>query len=190
MAIIQSDSIANREVLIRDTELTDDGVKAGYVKHFSGVATIPVTHAANDILNMIEVDFNAKFADLQFVLEVIDVEAIDPKTFGMSIGIAYGNNNGNATTVGQTINATLFKDGSVASYYFGNDAGTAVTFWYPVGLVVGSTLSDIDSTGQRLWELAGLSSNPGGTCYIIGKIITAATTPQAGRFALRIGVTY
>ena len=91
----------------------------------------------------------------------------------MNIGGWYGND-----VVGQTSGTVIDADNistAITTLQAANTLGVELLF----------EALDINKIGKPLWEILGLTRNPGGTIYIGFKVSTAAATAAAGTVSLR-----
>lgn len=99
-------------------------------------------------------------------------DALAASDLAYNIGVYYSGVGGNQAKTGKTSGTVVDAD----------NIGTAVAF-STARLVLGDVrfeADDIVNIEKELWEVAGLTSDPGGNLYVGLTCSTVATTPAAG----------
>lgn len=133
---------------------------------FFGAASIATTSLddVGDVVLLVRVP--SKLRPSSIVLYNTDLD-----TGGTSGAISVG---AYKSSDGTAISAACFST-TITTLTAANTAGTNVLF---------GTTGQIANAGKTIWEMAGLSSDPGGTIDIGFSITTVMTTPAAGSAAM------
>lgn len=126
-----------------------------------------------DILLLAPIPSNAVILDLLVIND--DLDANGTPTLEGDWGLYYGRNNGIGNTSGTVIDANCFEDADTALQ-------AAVTSWNSKRFVT----ANITTADQEAWEVAGLTSDPGGIFYVGFTVGTAAATDAAGDVVVRV----
>lgn len=147
---------------------TGNGVKVAFVTE--EVATTSIDEI-NDIFLALPVPAGARM--LSLVLFNDDLDSNGSPTLAVDVGGYYGND-----VTGQTA-GTAIDVNNIAS------AITTLQAANTTGVEILFEAQDINGIGKPLWEILGLTRNPGGTIYIGMKATAAAATAAAGTVTLR-----
>lgn len=102
-----------------------------------------------------------------------DMDSNGTPTLAVDVGGYYGHD-----VVGHTADTVIDADGIASAITTLQSANTT-------GVELIAEASPIEDIGKPLWEIMGLTSNPGGTINIGTKVTTAAATAAAGTITLR-----
>lgn len=155
-------------VLVADRGATGNGPKVAFVTN--EIATTSIDEV-NDIALLLPLPSNAKMLSLVIFNDDLDSHATP--TLAVDVGGYYGND-----VTGQT-SGTAIDVNNIAS------AITTLQAANTTGVEILFEAQDINGIGKPLWQILGLTTNPGGTIYIGIKATTAAATAAAGTVTLR-----
>lgn len=155
-------------ILQGDRGQTGNGLKVAFVTEEVGTTAID---EINDIQLLLPLPSGARM--LSLVIWNDDLDAHATPTLAVDVGGYYGND-----VVGQT-SGTAIDVNNIAS------AITTLQAANTTGVEILFEAQDINGIGKPLWEILGLTSNPGGTIYIGMKATAAAATATAGTVTLR-----
>lgn len=146
---------------------TGNGLKVAYVTE--EVATTSIDEV-NDIFLALPLPAGARMLGLKLFND--DLDSNGSPTLAVDVGGYYGND-----VVGQDAGTAIDV----------NNIGTAITTLQAanvVGVEILFEALDINKVGKPLWEILGLTRNPGGTIYIGFKVTAVSATPVAGTVTL------
>lgn len=110
---------------------------------------------------------------LSLVLFNDDLDSHATPTLAVDVGGWYGNDVTGKTS-GTVIDSNNIST-AITTLQAANTTGVELLF----------EAQDINGIGKPLWQILGLTSNPGGTIYVGFKVTTAAATAAAGTVSLR-----
>jgi hypothetical protein len=151
-----------------DRGATGNGLKVAFVTQ--EIATTSIDEQ-DDIALLLPLPSGARM--LSLVLMNDDLDAHATPTLAVNVGGYYG-----ADVTGQTAGTAIDVDNiatAITTLQAANTTGVEILF----------EALDINKVGKPLWEILGLTANPGGTIYIGFKVTTAAATAAAGTVNLR-----
>lgn len=130
---------------------------------------------ANDSIYMGLIPSNAVILDVEFLCD--DLDSNGSPTLAADIGLVYtGIGSGQVSkTLGDAADLNVF--------------GTAVTTFQAAKVVWTSVRCEADAVGnviKEAWEVAGLTSDPGGYFAVVIDLTTAAATAAAGDIVLKV----
>jgi hypothetical protein len=146
---------------------TGNGLKMAHV--VNNVATTSIDEA-DDIFLFLPVPAGAVPTSLMIYND--DLDSHGTPQLAVDVGLYYG-----ADVPGQTSGTAVDVDcfaSAITTLQAANTSGVEILF----------EALDIAKIGKPLWELGGLTSNPGGNLLIGMKVTTAAATAAAGHVAL------
>lgn len=126
----------------------------------------------DDRVAILAVPFDAR--PLSLVMFNDDLDSNGSPALTLDVGVLYGHDSRTqavGTAVDDDCFATVITTGQSA-----NTSGVELMF----------EALDINKIGKPVWQIAGLSSNPGGTAYIAISVGTAAGTAAAGTVTMRM----
>lgn len=147
---------------------TGNGLRVAFVTE--EVATTSIDEI-NDIFLALPLPAGARM--LSLVLFNDDLDSNGAPTLAVNVGGYYGDD-----VIGQTSGTAIDVDNiatAITTLQAANTTGVEILF----------EALDINKIGKPLWEILGLSRNPGGTILIGFKVTTAAATAAAGTVSLR-----
>lgn len=175
MATIKSENITNIEA---DPSVSLDR-KKGRIKTIidqDALAATDVDNADDNIL-LCPIPSNAVILDVLVLND--DLDSNGTPTLATNIGLAYsgicGTQLKNGNSSGDVIDADCFASASTVLQ-------SANTTWNSQRCEA-DAITDID---KEAWEVAGLSSDPGGIFYVLFDLTTAAATGAAGNLVCRV----
>lgn len=170
MADIYSDNITNiiaEPVVVLDRQI-------GVVKKVVDTRALSIAEINGDVVHFGPIPSNAKVTSIKIYNDDLD----SGTDLGVAIGLAYGINNivnGVRKNIGDTLDADAISAG-----YFGLQAadktGTELRF----------NRLDINTIGDELWSLGGLSEDCGGDLVIVIQAVAGGAGTQAGDISLDI----
>ncbi len=140
------------------------------------LATTDIDSASNDVILLMPL----KSSDRLFRFEIFsdDLDSNVSPALAYDIGLYYSGVGNGQMALGKVSGDVVDAD----------CIGTAVTVGQAASTTGGELrfeAADIADIGKTLWELGGLSSDPGGVFYIGLDITTAAATAAAGTLTVR-----
>ncbi|MBA4259154.1 MAG: hypothetical protein C0446_08315 [Chitinophaga sp.] len=126
----------------------------------------------NDRVAILAVPFEARPVSL--VMFNDDLDSNGSPALTLDVGVLYGHDS-RTQTVGTVVVDNCFAT-AITTGQSANTTGVEILF----------EALDINKIGKPIWELAGLTSNPGGTAYIAISVGTAAGTAAAGTVTMRM----
>lgn len=155
-------------LLQADRGATGNGLKVAFVTE--EVATTSIDEI-NDIFLALPLPSGARMLGLTIFND--DLDSNGSPTLAVNVGGYYGND-----VTGQTAGTAIDVDNiatAITTLQAANTAGVEILF----------EAQDINGIGKPLWQILGLTRNPGGTIYIGFKVTAAAATAAAGTVTLR-----
>jgi hypothetical protein len=147
---------------------TGGDLKVAYVTE---EITTAQTDDVGDITHLLPLPSNARMVSLMLFNDDLDSHATP--TLAVNVGGYYGGDvTGKAT--GAVIDADNIAT-AITTLQAANTTGVEILF----------EALNIDKIGKPLWEILGLTSNPGGTIYISFTVTAVAATGAAGTVTLR-----
>jgi hypothetical protein len=125
----------------------------------------------NDVMLVLPLPSGARLHSLVIFNDDLDSNGVP--ALAVDVGGFYGND-----VTGQTSGTVIDQDGIASAITTLQAANTA-------GVELVAEASPIEDIGKELWEIMGLTSNPGGTIYIGTTVTTAAATAAAGTITMR-----
>jgi len=175
MATVKSTNVTN----VESTPPTTLDRKKGRVKtHIDKIAlaTTGVDNADDNIL-MCPIPSNAVILDVMVLNDDLDSDACP--TLATNVGLAYsgigGTQKKDGNTSGTVIDADCFATAATTLQ-------AATTTWTSLRFEA----DDIVDVTKEAWEVAGLTTDPGGIFYVIYDLTTAAATAAAGDLVTRV----
>lgn len=172
---VKSVNITNLE---RNPPTIIDG-RHGSIKGIFDTIEVAITSLdeADDTILICDIPSNAIILDVQLLNDAVDTDG----AITIDVGLYYsGIGDGQQTT--DKISGTVILDNCIATSSTVLQA--ANTAWASVRFEA----DDIGELGDEAWEIAGLSSDPGGRLFIGLRVVDVATTPAAG--TINVLVTY
>lgn len=116
-------------------------------------------------------------------LKTDDLDSHATPTLAYDVGLYYLGIGGNQSFTGKTIGTVIDADAFASAILTGQSANVNWT-------EVTNEAGDIINIGKELWEIGGLSSDPGGY-FAIGMTLTAVSaTPAAGDVVMKVDVLH
>lgn len=145
------------------------------LKFNEGYATAVASSSVGATYQLVRVPSNAKIKQMIF-----ESEAQTAGKFDVGVFYATDGEGGKPTSllVAAAISAALFASAI--------DCASAVV---PTDILNESGTVTLDKRTQPLWQLAGLTTDPGGYFDIVASVITTAVTTGTGKFGIRITYT-
>ena len=164
MATIYSDVMTN---MVAVPVVLNESISNGRHMQALGVVTTAADQADDTIIRMVRVPSNCRISDIK-------IAAADATTAGkVDVGVYYPEYNSNGGTV---------VDRDILAAAFDLSGGP---FYYSSVLLVG--VVTIAKSAQPLWQVAGLSSDPGGELDIV---MTVETLFNGGPTTIGLKVDY
>lgn len=161
MTVAKSTMITNLEAGNRETE-RNRGRAETYMETVAlGTGDID----AADVVHMVAVPMDCAISSIKLFND--DLDSNGSPTITCNVGIYYGPETGQ--TAGTVVDADAFAT-VATTLQAANTSGVELRF----------EAADINGIKSEVWELGGLSSNPGGHAYISLTIGTGAATAAAG----------
>ena len=175
MATVKSENVTNLEA----SPVVPSHRKTGRIKTVidqDALATTAVDNADDNIL-IAPIPSNAVILDVLVLND--DLDSDDCPTLATNVGLAYSGIGGtqakNGNTSGTAVDADCFAT-AATTLQSANTTWTSVRF----------EADDIVDVKKEAWEVAGLSSDPGGIFYILLDLSTTAATAAAGDIVVRV----
>lgn len=150
MADANSDVITN---LVAVPQVLNESISNGRKMEAIGVVTTTADQADDSILRMVRVPSNCRVSDIR-------IAAADATTAGkVDIGVYYPSH----------VNAGAVVDRDAFAAAFDLSGGP---FYYSSVVFFGAGVVTIAESAQPLWQVAGLSSDPGGELEIVATVET------------------
>lgn len=145
------------------------------LKFNEGYATAVASSSVGATYQLLRVPSNCKIKQMIFESEAQTAGKFDIGVFYATDGLG---NKPTSLLVAAAISAALFASAI--------DCASAVT---PTDILNESGTVTLDKRAMPLWQLAGLTSDPGGNFDIVASVITTAVTTGTGKFGIRITYT-
>lgn len=170
---VKSDNITNIEA---SPAVSLDRKKGNLKVHIDQMeVAITSEDEAGDVILMAAVPSNAVLLDVALLTDALDGVA----SLAVNVGLFYSGIGGSQTqdgnVSGTVIDADCFATASAALQ-------AAKLVWTSVRFEA----DDIADVKKEAWEVAGLSSDPGGLFYVGYTVTTAAATDAAGTLVTRV----
>ena len=151
--------------------------KSGYLKTLIDQDAIPITSVdeVGDIILLCPVRSDAVALDIWIMNDALDAVSDLVADIGLYYSGIGGNQQKNGNTSGVVVDADCFATLSTILQ-------TASTAWASVRYEA----ANITTADQQLWQVGGLSADPGGLFYLGFTVTTPAATDAAGDIIARI----
>lgn len=166
--------------MVAATQTTLDNKRGKIVTIIDQIAAATTSlDEANDTILLCPINSNDVILDVLLMND--DLDSNGTPTLAVNVGLAYSGVGGtqalNGNTIGTAADADCFATAATTLQ-------AAVTSWTSVRCEA----DDITDVDKEAWEVAGLSSDPGGILLLSITVSTAAATAAAGDIVARVDV--
>lgn len=173
-SVVKSTIVTNLQASGAGNPIGGDGVDGLLRSKAVTIATVATTSIdeTGDIVHLLPLRSNAVIRDLRFYAD--DMDSHSTPTLAYDVGLYHCT--GTGTADGTVIDADCFAS-AITTGQSASVIGADILFE--------SASTDIININKRLWEIGGLSADPGGWFMLSMTITTTAATPVAGSVSLR-----
>ena len=155
--------------------------KTGDLKSAIDSRAVLTTDIDNADDNILICPLPSNCVPLDVLVRNTDLDSNGAPALAVNIGLAYSGIGGTQSRTGKTSGTVIDADAFASA---ATTLQAATTSWTSVMLESGETTHA--ELGKELWEIGGLSADPGGYLYVLIDVSTAAATAAAGTLNVRV----